>query len=1250
MVYKPNSTKTIFEAVILCLLLLGTGLMSAVGSRNTQPVTAPTTNSNKTYYDPNNPTGTFVLDRSYYTKDDPALTIGGSDHDDAGNRRDSGNSLATSNNLYPGELLDNTPGRGRTGKLSSTDTSDWNIFPIAKGQQVYITLTPPSGFDFDLGVYDQNSNLLASSNNTGITPETILYTAPDTMKICMCFRYVSGTGQGQYQFTVNMTNQNDANTGADAGNTMNTAVLITPGIYPGYLDMNDPYDWYSFEVTQGQWINLTLNMKSIALLTDFDVWLYNPSGTLVYGGNNYYDDTFDYQADVSGLWFARVDIYPGWVDCPHPTQWQYYSYGSGPYKFTLAFKSSTTNPPPGPISEPQITPIAKTYTIPNVANSTTDDFGYLAAIPASNYLAGGQRYVAPIIYSGDKTPTAYYDDPTAFGIVDNTTQYLVNDWNAYLAAYGKTPQQYTVPSDPIQAAADIATHSWTSSSTAVVAVDGSGYQDTTRTALKKTATLVRSTHVTDLQSTDSRISSTFGYLMNLGPKWCAMSVNVSGISVTNGNANGALLLNLYPKFMAMGADDWPTPYDGPGYAGDIYMPLTRAGMWAAQPGVTQTQYSTLHITTYAGDRYRFKVTSSDSVIDAVLTTASASDLLVFLVDPQGNLRSPIIPAWNGPVNPMFEWNGEGNPSVNPWREWNPTPHTEFSAEVLHPQAGTWTAIVVPKNAAGSNVKYTLTTTVRTVSSDRADATVSAANAAVIASLNHLPLLYVTKDTVPAATASAFTTLGVTHVIFVERGGIGAAVRGSLPTVQKDLTTMQEIVTDIKGYSGSENYITITSLKTGNGFFAPAAMLAAYHGSPVILVEDSPYGDAAGVAERVQTWQRWDGDYYHGSRANGHMPLATAPVDQSNFKLLTTFVKFLLNKDSSILPPLGRDAKRYWNQEMVYDMLNYTKSLGLDRDGQEGYAVVAPRADIPMELHSGLMGNNSYAGDIPGLTPAYSSDIVVRDILYPALIFVNPGRNVTTGQVMNYPEGMSFMLNDGKTHPAKSSSAVKSSFSSHLRTFIGHTFWASHVQQMNEGASVFYYSGHGTGGSGMAAMYPQSNLSNYPDQIWWDGWRGYMYDIWKTPRDASGLIWFNPEPPELYDVVHYKWIDQSFQNLHSNAVFYMSCTTGDGDAPLVYLDHGALCWYGNANTGLCPEADIGDDAFFNEALVHGVSIGVAFSHQVWLHYRDFTTLDPTSMYGPASMQVQSIQVIYGDPALVIFSPEWTSPVPIDASFY
>jgi hypothetical protein len=98
--------------------------------------------------------------------------------------------------------------------------------------------------------------------------------------------------------------------------------------------------------------------------------------------------------------------------------------------------------------------------------------------------------------------------------------------------------------------------------------------------------------------------------------------------------------------------------------------------------------------------------------------------------------------------------------------------------------------------------------------------------------------------------------------------------------------------------------------------------------------------------------------------------------------------------------------------------------------------------------------------------------------------------------------------------------------------------------------------------------------------------------------------------------------------------------------MVYLDHGAVLWYGNAATGLRPEADLLDDVVFDRTMIDGESIGHAYSREVWLHYRDFTTLNPVAMYGSSSMQITTVQVIYGDPTLVLFSPEWSSPVPVE----
>lgn len=1239
---KKVSRKSRIEAVVIALLFIGTALIVPVSTIATNPQTNPLSSngSHKNYYTDESD-GPFVLDRSYYLQETDPASMDAADNDDAGYKKDAGKDQPRALTLYPGELIDETPGRGVYGKISPTDTDDWYTFSVCQGQQIVFTVTPPTGFDVDISLWTAGSVMVASSNNSGTVPETVTYTATYSGKWYVWIKYVSGTGTGRYSFSAGFPTQNDANSGSDAPNVRTSALLLTPGTYFGYLDMNDPYDWYKIQVTSGKGIHAILKMKDIAFLADFDLQLYNPSGVLVFEGNQYYDDEFNYPADVTGEWSIRVDIFPGWVDCPQPTEWSYYSYGSGAYNLTLILEASG-EAPPAPIPQPEIIPIAKTFKVANDPDSTKDDFGYLAAIPACNYLNGGQRYLAPIIYTGDTTPTAYYDDDTSFGIVDDTTQYLVDDWNDYLALFGKTPDIYTLPADPVQAAAEIATQGWSSSQTAVVAVDGSGFEDEVKTVLKKTATLKRQTSVEEVPGDSAKIKNiggSYGYPLFLGPKWCALNVSMYGTGGATPTI-GAIL----PLYITMAQDWWPCPYDGEGPKTDMFYPVTRSGIWVAGTDIVKDTWN-FKITKFAGDRYRFKINDEDSMINAKITTTEESDLLLFLIDPQGQLRSPVLPAWNGPVNPIHVWNGFENPPENPWRFWYPDPHTEASAEVLHPDKGTWTAIVVPHKADGSNVKYTLTVDVTTVNDDRADASISAANAAVIASLNHLPLLYVTKDSVPAATASAFTTLGVTKVIFVERNEIGKDVRSKLPTVEKDLKTMQQIVDEIKSHPASENYVTATSLKTGEGYFAPAAMLAAYHGSPVIRVEDGPNGNPAVVAQRIQSWHRWGGDYYHGSRSTGHLPQANEPVEQNKMKVYLTLIRFFLGQNVTV-PPYGLDAKRYWTEDMYTKFHDYIVELNLDRDGQEGYAIVAPRDDICLELHSALMGNNSYAGQIPGITPAYSSALVVRNILYPALIFANPGKDVTTMHMINFPDGGSWRTNDGVTTPSFSSRDVKNSFSSHLRTFEGHCLWAAYLKRMNEGASVFYYSGHGTGGSGMSSQYVQTEHCNYPDQVWWDAWRGYSYDSWKTSRD-NGMVWYNAEPPMLYDIVHYKWIDQLLPNLRSQAVFYMSCTTWDGDGPMIYLDHGAVLGYGNAATGLCPEADLQDDMFFRDAMIKGEAVGPAFSKQVWLHYRDFTTSDPKSMYGSSSMQVTTIQAIYGDPSLILYSPEWVAPTPIDA---
>jgi len=1227
----------------------------------------------------------FCLDKTYYLKN-PCPLINSDDYDDAGYKKDTGNIIEDSLPIYPGEIIDNWPGRGRTGKLSSDDNEDWYLFSVCSGQDIIITMTPPNGHNYNIGLWDKNENERATSKNSGSATESITFESDKTSYWYLRIHYISGSGIGQYSFNVILSGQNDANSGTDAGDSFTSATSISFGSYDGYLDRNDEEDWYKFNINEGQNIHFILQVEKYALKSDFDIYLYKPNGTMVHSENYYYDDEIFYPMDTSGEWRIKIKIFPGYKDIQQPTDWEYFTYGSGAYKLHLNLASSVPDPP-SPIPQPQISPIAQTFTIINDQDSNRDEYGYLAAIPACNFVENGERHISPIVYTGDLTTTNW------FGTVDDTTGYLLEDWNTYLNNFGKTAVQYTVPVDPIKAAAEIATQNWDSSDLAVVAIDGSNYKDTITEVLSETKTLIRNSKIQTIPNQSFKLKKMGGsYLcpIFLSKKWGAINVSIYGPSIPGDDMFHIYpsLIQLYPKFMTLASDWWPRSSNVPRY--DIYYPITIPGIWAAGVKAPLGEWDFI-ITKYECHRYKIKVDDPDSVLNVKITTTEPSDLVVFLIDPQGNIRAPDIPYWNGgPINSIHEWHGiddeDSSTPCDPWRDWNPAPHTEFKAEVLHPEKGSWEAIVVPKNAKGSSsIKYIISGEIRKLNQKRVNAAISATNAAVIASQEHVPLLYVKEDDVPAETQNVFETLNIGKVIFVENNKIGNNVKNDLPTLEADLKSYQEIINHIKNYSSSENYITITSLKTGDGFYAPSAMLAAYHGSPVLRIGESAKKTVSSRlqniifrndfineiidlikksliilpatrdpgpcswANRIDSWRLWEGDYYHGNRAPGHLPNHDEPFTKfSNLKLLIELIKYFFTRGNlGKLPPLGMDIDRYWNENMYNGIYNWIDSYGLDLPGKEAFVFVAPRKDIRLEIHSVMMGNNSYSGHIPGETPSYTSNIIVRNILYPAIIYANPNRDVTSTQFMNFPDGESWTTNDGDQQRVESSRVIKNVFMSFERIYDGHCLWDAHLKRLNEGASIMFYLGHGTGGSGISAQYVQTENCSYPDQIWPDAWRGYMYDDWETARD-DGFRWYNPQSPNLYDFIHYKWVDQLLDNLMSNAIFYSSCSTGQYSGPLVYLDHGAVLWYGNAGSGLSAQEELKNDCFFIDAMINGKSIGEAYSKYVWLHHRDFTTGDQTSMYGSSSIQDSTtVQCIYGDPNLILYSPDWAAPLPVDS---
>ncbi|MGC9308785.1 MAG: hypothetical protein ACP5FL_08445, partial [Thermoplasmatota archaeon] len=692
-----------------------------------------------------------------------------SDQNDVGYHTDAGNNIYSSLPLYIGEPIEGTiPGCGRTGTLAPDegDDCDWYLFSVCEGQQIDISLA--SSQDYSVELTNTNAEFVSH-------PYTVETTGVHFLRVVAA----DGAGTGDYTVSVTTDGQYDAGMNGDAGNERGNARAIEPGDYCGYMSESDREDWYSFDVSTGEGIFITLESPP---KSDYDVTLYNPAGEVVHAGRYYGDDEIEYPADATGTWTIQMNMFPGWDEEKWPDD--YFRYGSGAYTFSLQVGGSA-QAPPQPRAQPSINPVAQTFVVNDNEAGNTDEYGYLAAIPAANYLDGGNRYLSPIVYRGVDRQINW------FGTVDDTTQYLLDDWNTYLSRHGVTASEYVVPDDPVTAAADIATSQWETADTAVLAIDGSGYTDEATAVVDSDATLNVQTQVTTAPRGSSQLKDVGGRQalpMFVGSKWAVMTVYAEPVSPGLGI--------ITPRYELGTEEDWPHPYDAPGDNTNIYFPITMPGLWFPYVAENSGDW-TLEVTKYTGDRYKVPVDDTSSSLEVTVTTSQESYLEVFLVDPHGNIRRPSIPHWNDPtyenINPLHQWNGDHHNGFEDWRRWEPVASTEHSVEVHYPMEGKWTVIVAPHYPYGEektsdSIDYHITASVRQHSQQRTNAALSAANGAVLASLNHAPLLYVTTDEIPAATQNALDTLGASNIIFVNLGEISSANPGGTT-----YTTMQQVV-------------------------------------------------------------------------------------------------------------------------------------------------------------------------------------------------------------------------------------------------------------------------------------------------------------------------------------------------------------------------------------------------------------------------------------------------------------------------
>lgn len=195
-----------------------------------------------------------------------------------------------------------------TGKLDNFDRTDYYKISVSSGQMVSAGMTPPSGANFDLDVYDPHTGSANSSHNLGDETDAVAYTATASGYLYIQVGWKSGAGT--YSMTVTSDHQDDMGTGGDAGYDFDTAALISSSITDtGYIDESDPADLYKIYVGSGQATSVFMTPPSGA---DFDLWIWGSGYPMAQASLDLYSDASLFR--IPGAWesVATTATIPGY--------------------------------------------------------------------------------------------------------------------------------------------------------------------------------------------------------------------------------------------------------------------------------------------------------------------------------------------------------------------------------------------------------------------------------------------------------------------------------------------------------------------------------------------------------------------------------------------------------------------------------------------------------------------------------------------------------------------------------------------------------------------------------------------------------------------------------------------------------------------------------------------------------------------------------------------------------------------------
>lgn len=287
---------------------------------------------------------------------------------------------------------------------------------------------------------------------------------------------------------------------------------------------------------------------------------------------------------------------------------------------------------------------------------------------------------------------------------------------------------------------------------------------------------------------------------------------------------------------------------------------------------------------------------------------------------------------------------------------------------------------------------------------------TSSQAAIIASLLNIPLLYVAPDSIPGETVEAIEKLGIEKA-YVIGNEFPEELTQIVSVEQYSLEEAYEKIYEITGTndvvftsSSPWSYWLVEELKQAGEkekalYIGPAAYMAVHHGCPLFIVE---------AHQSLSESASWITDFWKKDSRARHPP----PV-----------------------------ACMYLMAKKVYDFLD---SLGIDKEEHENIVTVAGQFDIGIGWDRAFVGKAN-PGRIMG-TPIDTSYWICRSVFYPALIFENPALSSEGITLINGSKSVRDKL--GRLH------IIKPSQREHFYYPVLQT-WVSYCHEFNKEASKYW---------------------------------------------------------------------------------------------------------------------------------------------------------------------------------------------------